>query len=68
MASNYHLYSDSSVPDIVVKLIGIDDEKAKVFMGFETVIVGLQLLGNLCVDFRNGQDKVWYLLYPNLLW
>lgn len=53
------------VPDMAVKLMDATNGKTSIFMDFETI--ALQLLGNLCVDFRSGQDKVWSLLYPDIL-
>ena len=61
----FTISSDSMVPDMAVKLMDATNGKTSILTGFETI--ALQLLGNLCVGFTSGQDKVWSLLYPNIL-
>lgn len=62
---NQTMLCDSPVPDAIIKLIDrVDGKPIATLDGFETI--ALQLLGNLCVDFRSGQDKIWSLLYPHL--
>jgi len=46
---------------------GVVDKKA--LPRLEHVITaGLQLLGNICVEYPTGQEKVWTLMFPGIFW
>jgi len=34
----------------------------------QAITTGLQLLGNICVEYPTGKEKVWTLMFPSMFW
>ena len=61
-------YSDSPIVGMVLSMMeGTVSRKALPRLE-DAVIAGLQLLGNICVEYSSGQAKVWTLMFPSMLW
>ncbi|XP_065900529.1 ataxin-10-like isoform X2 [Dysidea avara] len=64
--ANQAMICDSPIVGVVLGMMeGVVTRKALPRLE-DVAIAGLQLLGNVCVEYSAGQEKVWTLMFPSM--